>query len=123
MIKFCNDRGIHITAYSPFGSPARPWAKPGDPVLKLDDPKLVTIGEKYCKTSAQVILRYLIQLGTIPIPKSSNPKRIEQNINVFDFELSDEDMKIIDSFNCNGRAVPAEELKGLPHYPFEGVEF
>ncbi|XP_063909471.1 aldo-keto reductase family 1 member A1-A-like [Zophobas morio] len=123
LIKFCMDRDVKITAYSPFGSPARPWAKPGDPVLKLDDPKLVNIGKKYEKTACQVILRYLIQLGVIPIPKSSNPGRIEQNIDVFDFKLSDEDMKIVDSFNCNGRAVHAEELKGLPHYPFEGVEF
>ncbi|XP_969383.2 aldo-keto reductase family 1 member B1 [Tribolium castaneum] len=123
LIQFCKARSVQITAYSPFGSPARPWAKPGDPVLRLDDPKLVKIGQKYDKTASQVILRYLIQLGTIPIPKSSNPQRIEQNIDVFDFELSEEDMKIVDSFNCNGRAVHAEELKGLPHYPFEGVEF
>ncbi|KAH0808360.1 hypothetical protein GEV33_014435 [Tenebrio molitor] len=123
LIKFCTDRGVHITAYSPFGSPARPWAKPGDPVLKLDDPKLITIGEKYNKSSSQVILRYLIQLGTIPIPKSSNPKRIELNLDVFDFNLNEEDMAVVDSFNCNGRAVSADELKGLPHYPFEGVEF
>lgn len=110
-------------AYSPFGSPARPWAKPGDPVLKLDDPKLVEIGRKYGKTSSQVILRYLIDIGTIPIPKSSNMNRIEQNINVFDFQLSKEDIEIVDGFNCNGRAVHAEELKGLPNYPFVGVEF
>jgi aldehyde reductase len=123
LIKFCTDRGVHITAYSPFGSPARPWAKPGDPVLKLDDPKLITIGEKYNKSSSQVILRYLIQLAAIPIPKSSNPKRIELNLDVFDFNLNEEDMAVVDSFNCNGRAVSADELKGLPHYPFEGVEF
>lgn len=110
-------------AYSPFGSPTRPWAKPGDPVLSFDDPKLVKIAEKYGKTTAQVILRYITQLGAIPIPKSTNNIRIVQNANIFDFSLSDVDMAILDTFNCNGRAVPAEELKGLPHYPFEGVEF
>ncbi|RZC32847.1 aldose reductase [Asbolus verrucosus] len=120
LIKFCMDRDIHITAYSPFGSPARPWAKPGDPVLRLDDPKLVAIGKKHRKTASQVILRYLIELGTIPIPKSSNETRIEQNIDVFDFQLSKDDIAILDSFNCDGRAVAADELKGLPHYPFEG---
>lgn len=123
LIKFCRERGIEITAYSPFGSPARPWAKPGDPVLSLDDPKLISIGNKYGKNSAQVVLRYLIQLGTIPIPKSSNAIRIQNNINIFDFELSTKDMEIIDGFNCNGRAVHAEELKDSPQYPFKGVEF
>lgn len=108
-----------MTAYSPFGSPQRPWAKPGDPVLSLDDPKLVEIGEKYGKTAAQVILRYIIQLGAVPIPKSSNKKRILQNIDVFDFELTDEEMQVLDSFDCNGRAVPADEMKGLPNYPFD----
>lgn len=108
-----------MTAYSPFGSPKRPWAKPGDPVLDLNNPKLVEIGEKYGKTTAQVVLRYILQLGTIPIPKSANKERIKQNIDIFDFELTDEEMAVLDTFNCNGRAVTAEELKGMPNYPFE----
>ncbi|KAJ8961895.1 hypothetical protein NQ318_021513 [Aromia moschata] len=110
LIKFCRDRGVMITAYSPFGSPTRPWAKPGDPVLSLKDERLV-------------VLRYLIQIGTIPIPKSSNKDRIKQNIEVFDFELSPEDMEVVDSFNCNGRAVHAEELMGSSEYPFKDVEY
>lgn len=113
---------MEITAYSPFGSPARPWAKPGDPVLRLDNPKIVTIGKKYSKTPSQVILRYLIELGTIPIPKSSNFNRIEQNIDVFNFKLDDDDIQVMDSFNCGLRAVHAEELKDMPHYPFEQNE-
>lgn len=123
LIEFCKARGIEITAYSPFGSPARPWAKPTDPVLSLDDPKLVNIGRKYGKTSGQVILRYLLQLDTIPIPKSSNALRIEENMNVFDFQLSSDEMKVINGFNCNGRAVHAEELMDSPQYPFKNVEF
>ncbi|KAJ8968127.1 hypothetical protein NQ314_000604 [Rhamnusium bicolor] len=123
LIKFCRDRGVEVTAYSPFGSPARPWAKPTDPVVSLTDPKLVEIGKKYGKTSSQVILRYLIQAGTIPIPKSSNKDRIKQNIEVFDFELSPEDIAVVESYNCDGRAVHAEELKESPDYPFRDVEF
>ncbi|XP_050311287.1 aldo-keto reductase family 1 member B1-like [Anthonomus grandis grandis] len=123
LIKFCHDRGIHITAYSPLASPARPWKKPDDPVLKLDDPKLVNIGNKYGKTSSQVILRYLIQLGTIPVPKSSNMDRIKENFEVFDFELSPEDMAVLDSFNRDFRSVAATELAKSNQYPFRGVEF
>ncbi|CAH0563503.1 unnamed protein product [Brassicogethes aeneus] len=119
LIKYCKDRGVQVTAYSPFGSPARPWKKPGDPDVSLDDPKLMSIGKKYGKTTSQVILRYLVELGAIPIPKSQNPKRIEMNIDIFDFTLDDEDMKAMDSFNCNGRAVHAMELMGSNEYPFK----
>lgn len=118
LIKFCNDRDIKITAYSPFGSPSRPWAKPNDPILSFDDPKLLKIAQKYDKTVPQIILRYLIDINCIPIPKSSNKQRIAENIDVFDFKLTDDDIKVVDSFNCNGRAVPADDLKTFPHYPF-----
>lgn len=80
---------------------------------------MVQIGKGHGKTAAQVVLRYLIQIGTIPIPKSVNKKRLLENISVFDFNLMPEEMDVIDSFNCNGRVVLAEELKGMPHYPFD----
>lgn len=108
-----------MTAYSPLGAPKRPHAKPDDPVLSLNDPKLQKIAKKYGKTVPQVILRYIIQLGAIPIPKSVNKRRIEENINVFDFKLSVEDMAVLDAFNCNGRVVTSEPMFGMPHYPFD----
>lgn len=58
---FCASRDIAVTAYSPFGSPSRPWAKPDDPKIVLDEPEIVNIGAKYGKTPAQVILRYLVR--------------------------------------------------------------
>ncbi|CAG0891732.1 unnamed protein product [Cyprideis torosa] len=75
LIDFCKAKGIAVEAYSPLGSPDRPWAKKDDPVL-LADPVLV-------------------QRGVIVLPKSVTRERIEQNIDVFDFTLSDEDMKTI----------------------------
>ncbi|XP_060523738.1 aldo-keto reductase family 1 member B1-like [Cylas formicarius] len=118
LIAFCKERGIQVVAYSPFSAPARPWKKPGDPELSLDDPKLIEIGKKYGKTSGQVVLRYIHQLGAIPIPKSSNPDRIKKNIEIFDFELSPEDVKILDAYNCNERVVPALEFLSSKEYPF-----
>ncbi|KAF2887894.1 hypothetical protein ILUMI_18279 [Ignelater luminosus] len=120
---FCTQRGITITAYSPLGSPERPWQKPGDPDV-LNDAQIKKIGEKYGKSPAQVLLRYQIQLGNAAIPKSSNKQRLADNINLFDFELSPEDMKFINTFDCNGRICPNADAKEHPYYPFQPhIEF
>lgn len=59
MIQACKDLGVAVTAYSPLGSPDRPWAKPGDEVL-MENPKLIELAKKYEKTVAQVLLRYQV---------------------------------------------------------------
>ncbi len=77
-------KNIHIESYSPLGS--------GE---VLDDGTIKTIGGKYGKSIAQVILRWQVQQGNIVIPKSTHAERMRENIDIFDFELSDEDMKTI----------------------------
>jgi alcohol dehydrogenase (NADP+) len=59
----------------------------------LADPVVGKIAKKHSKTPAQVVLRFLIQKGLAPIPKSVTPKRLQENINVFDFALDDGDFK------------------------------
>ncbi|XP_067008632.2 aldo-keto reductase family 1 member B1 [Anabrus simplex] len=117
LIEFCKSKDITITAYSPLGSPDRPWAKPDDPQL-MDDAKLKKVAEKYGKTPAQILLRYQVQRGNITIPKSVTKSRIKENFEIFDFELSAEDMKYIDTFDCNGRFCAMD--RGINHkdYPF-----
>ncbi|GLV41842.1 Aldo-keto reductase 1B [Carabus blaptoides fortunei] len=121
LVAFCKDKDITVTSYFPLGSPSRPWAKPDEPVL-LEDPKLREIAKSYNKSIAQIILRYLVDIGTIPVPKSSNKERMRMNIDIFDFELSPEDIKLIDTFNRNFRINQAERDIHLKYYPF-GIEY
>ena len=105
------------------GSPDRPWASAGEPVL-IDEPKLAEIAKKYNKSVAQVLIRWIIQRGIVVIPKSVTPSRIEENAQVFDFNLEPSDMEVIASFALpDGRlVVPMVNGKfrdgAHPHFPF-----
>ncbi|XP_032526116.2 aldo-keto reductase family 1 member B1-like isoform X2 [Danaus plexippus] len=120
--EFCAARGVLLAAYSPLGSPDRPWAKPDDPRL-LDDPRLKEIADRLGRTVAQVLIRYQLERGNIVLPKSVTRSRIESNFAVMDFQLSKDDLELIDSFDCNGRFVPMTASLGHKHHPFENDAF
>ena len=69
-------------------------------------PEIEAIGSKLGKSPVQVTLRWLLQKGVVVIPKSVNPLRIKDNINIFDFELSAEDMKLIEGLDQGRRLGP-----------------
>ncbi|XP_003743339.1 aldo-keto reductase family 1 member B1 [Galendromus occidentalis] len=118
---FCEERGIKITAYCPLGSPDRAWATADEPPL-LEHPKIKEIGAKYGKTSAAVLLCFQIDRGVVVIPKSVTPARIEANLNVFDFKLTDEDIKTLEEFDRGYRFCSLANIKHHKYYPFS-IEF
>jgi 2,5-diketo-D-gluconate reductase A len=70
------------------------------------------------KTPAQVVLRWHVQHGLVPIPKSSNPGRLAENLGVFDFELSPDDMSSLDALDRHGEgAVDSDDTPGPPARP------
>ena len=92
LLEFCNAEGIQMEAWSPL--------KQGE---LLSEPTIVEISEKYKKSPAQVILRWDLQNGVVTIPKSIKEHRIIENADIFDFELSTEDMNRLNSLNKNER--------------------
>jgi 2,5-diketo-D-gluconate reductase A len=88
MLEYCRDRGILIQAYSPLTRAQR-----------LDDPTLAEIGRRHGKTPAQVLIRWNVQLGANPVPKASTREHLREDIEVFDFELSPEEMERLSGLN------------------------
>lgn len=119
LTEFCNNLGVTVTAYSPLGRPNYYEKDPENtPKPALDDPRVMEIGKKYNKTPGQVILRYLVDIGTIPVPKSANPARLRQNIDIFDFKLTADEIKVMDGFNTGKRTVPFALCASHKYYPF-----
>ncbi|XP_034650957.1 aldo-keto reductase family 1 member B1 [Drosophila subobscura] len=106
--------GLVICAYCPLArpQPARQW-----PAFIYDE-QAQQLAKKYGRSTAQICLRYLIQIGVVPLPKSSNKTRIEENFKVFDFELSAEDVRAMEGYQTGQRTVPFSGMSGHKYYPF-----
>lgn len=92
VVQYCEQWGITVMAYSPLAR-----------AQKMSDPVLARIMKKYSKTPAQVMLRWCLQRGHVAIPKSVSVGRIVENAEIFDFELSAEDVDEISRLECNYR--------------------
>lgn len=118
LTKFCRDRNIVITGFCPLGHP--------NPAMRTPEfahnSQVKEIAEKYNKTPAQIGLRYLHELGVIPIPKSVRKHRMLENISIFDFSLNDHERKIMDGFNTGKRLVAMNDARRSPYWPY-GIKF
>lgn len=114
LVEFCQYKNIVVTAYSPLGSPGN-IKDSGKPVL-LKDEKVVMLAEKYHKSTAQILLRWAIQRGTIVIPKSIHPENIKNNMAVFDFELSVEEMDTISALDKKLRYINPFAWWKVPYF-------
>lgn len=85
---YCDRKGIKVEAWSPLTRG-----------LRLGDPKLIEVASRYSRSPAQLLIRWGLQHGAIVIPKSAHKERIIENARVFDFSISDEDMKRLDGFH------------------------
>ena len=88
LLEFCNENGLVLTAYSPL------WRG-----SILRDETIGKIADKHNKTPAQVCLRWCLQKGVVVIPKSGSEKHLKENLDIFDWNISKEDMKRIDSLD------------------------
>jgi len=108
-IKWLQEQGIHVTAYSSFGDLNPFYRKQGEPSL-IEEPAIKTIAEKHGKTPYQVLLSWGIARGLSVIPKSSNPERVKENSQLF--ELSVEEIAAINGLDKNKRYNnPSERFK------------
>jgi diketogulonate reductase-like aldo/keto reductase len=90
VLSYCRKNRIIIQAYSPLTRAKR-----------LNDPALSNIAAKYSKTPAQLLIRWNLQLGTVPLPKANWINHQKENLEVFDFEIIDEDMELLSNLNEN----------------------
>ncbi|XP_032620013.1 prostaglandin-E(2) 9-reductase-like isoform X6 [Chelonoidis abingdonii] len=118
LLEFCKSKNIVLVAFSALGSHRdERWVDQSSPLL-LEDPILNALAKKYNRSPALVALRYQLQRGVVVLAKSFTRKHIEDNFKVFDFQLTEEDMKAIDSLNQNLRYDPCQEYLDHPEYPF-----
>lgn len=94
LLEFCKNSNIQLEAYSPLTRGQR-----------LNHPTLVDLAKKYDKSPAQILIRWSLQHGLVVIPKSIRKDRIRENIQVFDFQLEETDMKLLNSLNEDLRTV------------------
>ncbi|KAK6224133.1 hypothetical protein LQW54_000280 [Pestalotiopsis sp. IQ-011] len=92
-VDYCNEHGIVLEAHTPLARGAR-W----------DDPTISEIAEKLNKSPAQILIRYCLQKGWVPLPRSEREERVKENADVFGFKIPEDDMAALDALD--GQQIP-----------------
>lgn len=122
LIEFCRSKEIHVTVVGPFGFPARPGREKRE-IKLLDDPIILELAEKKGKTPAQIVLRFLLQMGVSIVTRGKVPDQQTQNITFFDMVLSDREEAQIQKLNKMERRMKMEYLRDHKDYPFHHFIF
>lgn len=104
LLRYCRQEGIIVTGFSPLGAPS--YVPLGMATLQesvLARPEIIDIAEQLGRTPAQIVLRWGVQRGTAVIPKSSRPERLAENLALFDFALTDQQMATISGLDQGRR--------------------
>ncbi|MFT4524805.1 MAG: alcohol dehydrogenase (NADP+) [Granulosicoccus sp.] len=118
LLEFCKDNGIHMTAYSPLGSPDRSAGMKAENEPNLfEHPTVKDLAEKHSCSPAQIMIAWAMTRGTAVIPKSVNPERLKQNFESTSVDLSPEDMEKMASADTGYRFVKGQ------FWAFEGTEY
>lgn len=115
LLRYCKSRDMVMTAYAPFGAPGLPKRALNEP-FPLDDAVVRKVAEKHKRSTGQVLLRHMLQRNITPIPKSSSEKRIQENIEVYNFELDESDMQELAKLDRNLKFFRFEWAKKHPLY-------
>lgn len=104
LVRYCQQQSIAVTAFSPLGAGSYiTLGMATNEQSVLNEPRIVGLAKKHGKTPAQIVLRWAVQRGTAVIPKTSRPERLKENIDIYNFELSDEEMKQVASLDRHQR--------------------
>uniref|UniRef100_A0A2K6BPN4 NADP-dependent oxidoreductase domain-containing protein n=1 Tax=Macaca nemestrina TaxID=9545 RepID=A0A2K6BPN4_MACNE len=118
LLDFCKSKDIVLVAHSALGTQRHKlWVDQNSPAL-LEDPVLCALAKKHKRSPALIALRYQLQRGVVVLAKSYNKQRIRENVQVFEFQLTSDDMKVLDGLNGNFRYAVMDFLVDHPDYPF-----
>lgn len=122
----CKKYNISFTSYASLGSPGRVKCQPKGMKIHwapapnaFEDPHVKELAKKYSKTPAQILLRYLMDRKIAVIPKSVTPSRIVENFQLFDFALTVDDIKLLESTKHRQRLFMQEFFAGHPEDPYK----
>ncbi|XRB04075.1 aldo-keto reductase family 4 protein [Pycnococcus provasolii] len=122
LVRWCQDRGIHVTCYSPFGSPDSAAMMRRESRKLLEEPAVHAIAKRIGRDVGQVLVRWAIQRGVSTLPKSTSEKRIVSNLDVYTFELSASDMSTLSTLSYQCRMVDPPEWLSPSTGPYRKYE-